>query len=131
MEGRKIVLQQTGIAALGEAIGIGIMLGFFALLGHFDLSVVLGGIVGGVLALINFFVMAMFASLAADRAQAGDVVGGEKLAKGTFPIRLAALAVLLILFAKSGYFNVLALAVPLLFIQPTLFIAEFFRKKEV
>ena len=131
MEGRKIVLQQTAIAAMGEGIGIGIMLGFFALLGHFDLSVVLGGIVGGVLALINFFVMAMFASLAADRAQAGDVVGGEKLAKGTFPIRLAVLAVLLILFAKSGYFNVLALAVPLLFIQPTLFIAEFFRKKEV
>ena len=131
MEGRKIVLQQTAIAAMGEGIGIGIMLGFFALLGHFDLSVVLGGIVGGVLALINFFVMAMFASLGADRAQAGDVAGGEKLAKGTFPIRLAVLAVLLILFAKSGYFNVLALAVPLLFIQPTLFIAEFFRKKEV
>ena len=131
MEGRKIVLQQTAIAAMGEGIGIGIMLGFFALLGHFDLSVVLGGIVGGVLALINFFVMAMFASLAADRAQAGDVVGGEKLAKGTYPVRLLALGVLLFLFAKSGYFNVLALAVPLLFIQPTLFIAEFFRKKEV
>jgi hypothetical protein len=131
MEGRKIVLQQTAIAALGEGIGIGIMLGFFALLGHFDLSVVLGGIIGGVLALINFFVMAMFASLAADRAQAGDVVGGEKLAKGTYPVRLLALGVLLFLFAKSGYFNVIALAVPLLFIQPTLFIAEFFRKKEV
>mgnify|MGYP002515940169 CR=1 FL=1 len=131
MEGRKIVLQQTAIAAIGEGIGIGIMLGFFALLGHFDLSVVLGGIIGGVLALINFFVMAMFASLAADRAQAGDVVGGEKLAKGTYPVRLLALGVLLFLFAKSGYFNVIALAVPLLFIQPTLFIAEFFRKKEV
>lgn len=131
MEGRKIVLQQTAIAAIGEGIGIGIMLGFFALLGHFDLSVVLGGIIGGVLALANFFVMAMFASLAADRAQAGDVVGGEKLAKGTYPVRLLALGVLLFLFAKSGYFNVIALAVPLLFIQPTLFIAEFFRKKEV
>lgn len=131
MEGRKIVLQQTAIAAIGEGIGIGIMLGFFALLGHFDLSVVLGGIIGGVLALINFFVMAMFASLAADRAQAGDVAGGEKLAKGTYPVRLLALGVLLFLFAKSDYFNVIALAVPLLFIQPTLFIAEFFRKKEV
>lgn len=131
MEGRKIVLQQTAIAALGEGIGIAIMLGFFALLGHFDLSVVLGGLVGGILALGNFFVMAVFTSLAADRAQAGDVAGGEKLAKGTYPVRLLALGVLLFLFAKSGYFNVLALAVPLLFIQPTLFIAEFFRKKEV
>ncbi len=131
MEGRKIVFQQTAVVAIGEAIGIALMLGIFALLKQFDTGVILGAIVGGILALLNFFFMAMFTSLAADRAQAGDVSGGQKLLKGTYPIRLLVVAVLLMVLAKSGYFNVIALALPLLFTQPTLFIAEFFRKKEV
>ncbi len=130
MEGRKIVLQQTAIAALGELIGVAAMCGIFVLLHQFNWTVVLSGAAGAVMALLNFFIMAMFASLAADRAQSGDVEGGKKLTSVSYPIRLLVLAVLLVVFAKSGYFNIVALAVPLLFVQPTLFIAEFFRKKE-
>ena len=49
--------------------------------------------------------------------------------KGSYPIRMIAMAGILILCAKSGFFDVLALVLPLLFVRPILTIAEFFRKK--
>ncbi len=131
MEGQKIVLQQTAVIALGQAIGIGLMVGVFALLGQFSLSVLWGGLAGGALAVLNFFTMAMVASLGADRAQQGDPQGGQKLIKGSYPVRLVVLAVLLFALVKSGVFHVVALVVPLAFIRPTLLAAEFFTKKEV
>ncbi len=130
MEGRKIVLQQTAIVALGELIGIAIMYSIFALLKLWSLEVLLGGLAGGVLSIGNFFLMAVVASLAADKAAQGDVSGGKKLIQSSFPIRLLALGLLLFVFAYSGYFHVVALAVPLAFARPTLTIAEFFQKKE-
>ncbi len=130
MEGRKIVLKETAIICLGEAIGTALMLGVFALLGTWDISVLLGGIAGSLLAIGNFFMMAIVSSLAADRAKQGDVAGGQKLIKGSYPIRMLVLGVLLILLAKSGVCNIIALVIPLVFVQPTLLIAEFFRKKE-
>jgi len=128
-QSRKLVLKQTAVILLGQMIGLAAMYGVYALLGKFSLSVLLGGIVGALLAAGNFFFMAVIATLAADRAENQDVVGGQKLMKSSYPIRILVLAVLLILLAKSGYFDVLALVLPLLFVRPTVSIAEFFRKK--
>ena len=114
---------------LGEAICLALMFAVYALLGRFGLSVVLGGLVGAVLATGNFFFMAMIATLAADRAQQQDVEGGQKLIKSSWPIRLAVMAVVLFVCAKSGCFDVLALALPLVFVRPVLTVREFFRKK--
>ena len=129
MDSRKIALQETGVIAIGEAVGVALMIGVFALLGKFDRTVLLGGMVGGLLAVANFFAIAVVTTLAADRAEKQDVQGGVKLVQGAYPIRMLVLAVTLILCAKSGYFNVVALALPLLFVRPTITIAEFFRKK--
>ena len=128
-DSRKLVLKETAIVALGEAICVALMCGVYALLGKFDLSVVLGGLVGLLVATGNFFALAVVATLAADKAEAGDPVSGQKLMKSSYPIRLLVMAGVLILCAKSGFFNVIALALPLLFVRPTLTIAEFFRKK--
>ena len=128
-QSRKLVLKQTAVILLGQMIGLAAMYGVYALLGKFSLSVLLGGIVGALLAAGNFFFMAVIATLAADRAENQDVVGGQKLMKSSYPIRILVLAVLLILLAKSGYFDVLALVLPLLFVRPTVSIAEFFRKR--
>lgn len=130
-QSRKLVLKETAIIAVGQVICLVIMFGVFALLNKFDLSVLLGGIVGAILAIANFFVMAVVASVAADRAQEQDVDGGKKMIKGSYPARILVLAVLLIAFAKSGFFHVLALVLPLLFVRPIITIAEFFRKKGV
>ena len=75
--------------------------------------------------------LAMIATLASDKAEAGDPVAGQKLMKSSYPIRLLVMAAVLILCAKSGYFDVIALVVPLLFVRPILTVKEFFRKKGV
>ena len=130
MDPRKIVLSQTAIVAAGEIVGVGVMIGVFAMLGMLNGSVIWGGIAGGVLAILNFLFMAIGASLAADKAEAQDVSGGQKLIRSSMTIRYIVLFVILFACAKSGLFHTIALVVPLIFVRPTLTIAEFFRKKE-
>ena len=130
-DSRKLVLKETAIVALGEAICVALMCGVYALLGKFGLSVVLGGLVGFLVAAGNFFSLAVVATIAADKAEAGDPASGQKLMKSSYPIRLLAMAGVLSLCAKSGVCDVIALVLPLLFVRPILTIAEFFRKKGV
>lgn len=129
MESRKIVFQETAIVAVGEVLCTAAMVGIFALLGHYDTQVLLGGIAGAAVAVVNFFIMAVVASLAADKAEQQDVAGGQKLIKASYPVRLILLAVVLFACAKSGVFNVIALVLPLVFVRPVITLAEFFRKK--
>lgn len=130
MDSRKIVFQETAVVAVGEVVGVSAMLAVFALLGSFDRSVLLGGIVGGIMAILNFFFMAVGASLAADKAEAQDVKGGKSLLQTSMLLRYAVLFVLLFACAKSGLFNAIALVIPLIFVRITISVAEFFRKKE-
>ena len=129
MDSKKTVYQETGIVAIGVLICTAVMIGAFALLGKFDTSVLLGGIVGAILSIGNFFFMAVGTSLAADRAEKQDVKGGQVLIRNSYMLRLAVLFILLFACAKSGLFNLFALVLPLIFVRPSLTIAEFFRKK--
>lgn len=130
-DSRKLVLKETALIAAGEVLCVAIMCLVYVLLGKFQLSVLLGGVVGLLVATGNFFALAVVATLAADKAEAGDTVSGQKLMKSSYPIRLLVMAGVLILCAKSGAFDVLALVLPLIFVRPILTIAEFFRKKGV
>lgn len=129
MDSRKIVYRQTGIVAIGQAVGIALMLAVYALLGRLDLSVVLGALVGCAIAVGNFFAMALIATVAADRAEAQDVEGGKKLLQTSYPLRLLVLAGLLLACGWSGRFDPIALVLPLVFVRPALTAAEFFSKK--
>ena len=128
MDSRKIVYKETLAIVIGEIICIGLMFGIFALLKKFDTSVLLGGLIGGAVAIGNFFVMAIGTSLAADKAESQDVKAGQLLVRNSYMIRLVVLAVALFACAKSGVFNLFALVLPLVFVRPVLTIAEFFRK---
>lgn len=129
MESRKIVYRETGIVAIGVAVCTAVMMLVFALLGRFHLSVLWGSLAGAVLSIGNFFFMALGASLAADKAENQDVKGGSLLVRNSYMVRLLILLIVLIACAKSGVFNLIALVIPLLFVRPTLTVAEFFRKK--
>ena len=133
MDSRKIVYRETGIVAIGQAICLAVMYAVFALLGYFDKTVLLGGIIGTVLAVGNFFFMALITTLAADRAEKQDVAGGQKLMKASYPIRLLVLAGLLVLCAwlgkKNGWFDLVALVLPLAFVHITAMVTGFFKKK--
>ena len=128
MDSRKFVLQKAGVIALGQAVCVAAMVGIFALLGQFDMTVLWGGIVGGVLATLNFFFMAMGAMMAADKAMEDNVTAGNATVRLSYILRLVVLAVVLFAFAKSGICNVFALVIPLAFTRPILTITEFFRK---
>ena len=128
MDSRKLVLKQTGIIAIGQAVCVAAMVGIFALLGQFDMTVLWGGIVGGVLAVLNFLTMAVGAMIAADKATQQEVKGGQETVRTSMILRLAVLANVLIAFAKSGLCNVLAMVLPLAFTRPVLLFAEFFGK---
>lgn len=128
MDSRKFVLKQTAIIALGQALCVGAMVGIFALLGQFDASVLWGGVVGGGLAVLNFFAMAVGAMAASDKAVEQDVKGGQATVRLSMIARLAVIAIVLIAFAKSGLCNVLAMVLPLAFTRPILTFAEFFGK---
>ena len=128
-ESRKIVWKQTARIAMGEVVCVALMLGVYALLHKLNLSVILGGLVGTVLAVGNFFFMAVSAALAADKAQAQDVEGGQKLMRTSMLLRHLLLFVVLIAAAVSKYFDLIALLLPLLFVRPVLTLAEFFKKK--
>lgn len=128
-ESRKLVFKETAIIAIGEAVCVALMCAVYALIGKFSVAVMLSGLVGLLVATGNFFALAVVATLAADRAEAGDSLAGQKLMKSSYPIRLLAMAVVLILCARSDYFDVLALVLPLVFVRPVLTVAEFFRKK--
>ena len=129
MESRKFVIKQTGTVALGLGLCVALMISIFALAGAFDLTVLWGGLLGGLLSVVNFFFMAMVATVASDKAIAQDVSGGQKLVKSSYPIRLLVLAAVLFALAKSGICNVLALVLPLAFVRPVLTAAEFFKPK--
>lgn len=127
-ESRKYVIKQTALVFAGVMVCVAVMIGVYALLGKLGWPVVLGGLVGGVLSAANFFFMAVSATLAADKAQEDNVKGGKALMQSSYMLRLVVLAVLLFACAKSGWFDLLALALPLAFVRPVLSIFEFFRK---
>ena len=129
MDSRKIVFKETSVVAIGQAICCAAMVGIFALLEKYNTSVLIGAIAGCVIATLNFFFMAVAVSLAADKAEAQNVKGGEALVRISYFVRMIVLFVVLYALVKSGVCNVIALAVPLLFVRVTLTVTEFFKRK--
>ena len=129
MDSRKIVLQETSVIAIGEAICVPLMTLAFFLCGHFDRTVVFGGIAGALIATANFFFMALSTSLAADKAQQQDVKGGQATMRFSYIFRLVFMLVSLVICAKSGMMDLLALVIPVLLVRPIIMFAEFFRRK--
>lgn len=123
-----MVYRETGIIAAGEAICVALMFAVFALLGAFDTSVLWGGMIGALVAVLNFFFMAVNASVAADRAVRQDVKGGTALMKTSYVVRMVVIFVVLAACVKGGIANPIACVLPLVFVRFIITAAEFFRK---
>lgn len=129
MDSRKIILHETLVIAVGTLICTAIMIGIYAILGLLDTRVILGALVGTALSLANFFIMAVTASMAADKAQEQDANTGKKMVQSSYMIRLLAIFVILFLFARSGLCNPLAMVIPMAFVRPVITVYELIRKK--
>ena len=128
MDSQKIVYKETAIIAAGELVLSAAMVGVFAALGYFKINVLLGGLAGCLVMILNYFFMAAIASLAADRAAHGEVEQAKKMIRSSSSVRLVCMGVALFVAIKLGA-NVVALLLPMLFPRPVLLLAEFFRKK--
>jgi len=129
MNYKKMLIQQTLQVAAGQLLCCGIMTALFAAAGKYHTGVLLGAAAGAVLATLNFFIMALAANAAADKAEAQDVKGGQMLIQMSYMGRLIGLFAILAVCAKSGYFHPLALVLPLVFTRPILTVTELFKKK--
>ncbi|HIR64721.1 MAG TPA: ATP synthase subunit I [Candidatus Faecousia faecigallinarum] len=128
MKAKNPVFFETLLVAVGQLVCVPLMFGCFALAGHFDLKVVWGGILGAVLVILNFFLMAVGVSLAADRAKEKNVRGGKSMIHLSMLLRYVILFGVLVVAAKSEKFNLLALVLPFVFEWPIIAIGEFARK---
>ncbi len=112
------VKKETGHIALGTALGVAIMLVVFAVLGRFDAGVAVSGILGGALAVANFFLLGLTVQKIAngepeDRAR--------KWMQFSYNMRMLLMVVWLIVALAVPFFNWIAALVPLL--MPRLTIA--------
>ena len=128
MNSKQFILRKLLVLTVGQIVFVAAMCGVFALLHRFDLTVLLGGVIGAVLALGNFFFMSLALERAADQAVEQDVKAGKATARGSYLLRLIVLFGLLVLFAKIGLCHPLAMVLPLAVVSPILMVTEFFRK---
>lgn len=129
MDNRKYVFSQVLTVLIGELLLSALMVGVFAILGYFDLSVVLGAAAGAVIATLNHLVLVLSVMAASEKAEKQDVKGGQALVQMSYMGRLIGLFLILVLCAKSGIFNLIALVIPLVFTRPILTITEKYNKK--
>lgn len=128
MDSRKLVFRETAVVAIGQVICVAAMIGICALLGLYSRAILLGGIFGGILAVLNFFFMAISAMMAADKAESQNVAGGKATVQLSFIVRMAVLFIVLFALIKSGLCDALASVLPLVFTRPIISVGEFFRK---
>ncbi len=127
MKQKNPVFLETLYLGLGILVCLGIMLGVYALVGHFSFPVLLGGIVGSVLTVGNFFFMA----IGLYNMTTGDKEGKVKArVQGGFALRLGVLFALLVVAIKFLGCDTIATLIPLLCVRPILMIRQFlFRSK--
>ena len=129
MNNRKYMISQVLTVLAGQVLLSGIMAAVFAVLGYFDRSVLLGAAVGALIATANHFVLVLGVMAAAAKAEKQDVKGGQTLVQLSYMGRLIGLFLILVLCARSGLFNVIALVIPLAFTRPILTVAQLLHKK--
>ena len=128
MDEKKQLGREFLILFLGELLGVGIMIGVFALLKKLDGRVLWGALLGVGLTMLNFFLMALSVWRAADQAEQGDVRGGRRLMTLSLLGRYLLLALVLFAAAKSGWMHPIAMVFPLVLMRPILSLGEVFRK---
>lgn len=126
MENRRSVITQTLKYAVGILIGVVLMVLIYFAIGKFSAAVFIGAAVGFVISVGNFFFMCLALTNAVDSTD--DPAKASAKARGGYVLRMAAIALLLIVALKSGYCDTIATVVPLLLVRPVLMIIEFFGK---
>ena len=128
MDVRKFIVKKLIMLGISECVIVALMSLVFVALDKFDVTVVIGGLAGSVLAVANFFFLAMAADSAADSAVAQDVKTGKNKMRTSYMTRMIVIFAILLILAKTGVANPIALVVPFFVVRPLIMVDEFFRK---
>lgn len=123
------VLMQAVRVALETLILLGVMLGVFALLGRFSLTVLYSGALGWLVADLNFLVMCLSILIHTSDGTVGVAQAVAKV-RISYTMRTVVIFVALFLLLKTGWFHTVALLVPLLFVRPCLMVDQLLFAKE-
>lgn len=129
MDGAKFVKRESIQIAIGEMLLVGVMFIVFWVLGRFDWTVLVGGLAGGGLTILNFYIMALNAVSASDKAVKNDVNGGKTLMRLSYTARYAVIFIVLCVLAITKIGHPVACALPLVFIQPVIIVKNLLMKK--
>ena len=128
MKNKNPVITETLRILVGMAICLGLMLLVYLAIGKFSIPVLIGGIVGTVMAVGNFFFMGVGLSNLADDATESKI----RLRSQTgFLIRTLAMLALLVVAIKFLGCDALATLLPLLFVRPVLMLEQFILKSKL
>lgn len=131
MQNHRDIFQQVARLAVALLIGVVAMLAIYGVLGLFSFSVLLGAVLGYLLAMGNFVSLSITVSNALDRAAQDQNPQRAQLAiQSSSVIRLLILAVIYIFLFRSKLCDPLAALLPLLLAQVALKLVEFFRKDD-
>ena len=126
---KRSILKETAMIALGIVICVAAMVGVYALIGKFDLSVLLGAVVGGALALGYYLSMVICADIAAKKALEQDVKGGQALMQVSHIVRMILLFGVWVLCALTKYFDLIALVLPVVLVRPIMGVTDYISRK--
>lgn len=115
------------IAALVAAL-TAIEVGVYALLGRFSLDVLWGAVFGMAASCANFLALTVTVSRAADRAESGDPMKARAAVQGSTALRLLVLLAVYVVVLKLTTLDALASVLPLVFVQISISLYEFFRR---
>ncbi len=128
MDVRKFITGKLIMLGISESALVALVSLVFVALDKFDMTVVIGGIAGAVLAIANFFFLAIAADSAADSAVAQDVKAGKNKMRSSYMMRMIVIFIILLFLARSGIADPIALVVPFFAVRPLIMVDEFFRK---
>lgn len=143
----KLPLFEIGIIAVGELIVSLLIIAAFLIFESFDLSVVFGALLGSAVVVLNFLWLSVSVNRAFDRALAERPEGElddeavekfsaehtavvQNAAKLSYIIRTVTMLIALVLaFLLGDVFNVIATLIPLLMLQPILWVGEIIKRR--
>lgn len=129
MDIKKYIFKMTLILGLAELVCAGITVGIFAMLGYFHWNVIVGSLVGLLLTVGNFFLMAVGTQIAANQAQEQDVKTGKATIHFSYFGRIIVMFAVLAAFAAAGWGQPIAMVIPLLLERPILTVADYLGRK--
>lgn len=130
MKSRNEFFSQVFPLLAGELLLSAVMVAVFAVLGYYETGVLLGAVAGSLITTLNHAILVLSVNAAAKKAENKDVKGGQSLIQMSYMGRLIGLFLILVLCAKSGIFNLIALALPLAFSRPVLVFTDHFNQKK-